>query len=576
MRWRPVTLRRPQPIVLAISVAFCAAILVFYFQHRALSTLESQRRVILQQISEQTATDIALDVRRTLEGPVFDTLTAVNHPELGAGRMDLVAQQYEEGLQTYPHVERFVAWTAQTEAIAPGETLFFDRIDRPGRRGPPGLAAFTRDAALGREILALARRYAPEQHIYIAAEKIGGEPGRQVFLRLFWTDARRVEYFAVLGFLVDPQRIGERLFSRAHGQRISALLEQSGGDRALHLRVVDEHGTTVYGTAAAPAAASAAAPLPLLFYSLDRMGSRLSGSVAPRAWRIEISAPTGPTVLGVSRGYWPIILSVLLMGVTLGLTVQANRRAADLTRMQADFISHVSHQLKTPLSLLSAATETMAMDRVRSPEKLTQYVGIIRGEVTRLSALVQRILEFSRLEQARDYEFEEVDLGPLVRETVAAFEQSLSGQHFSFAVDVGRAPLAVSADPAAIEQALVNLLDNAVKYSRDDRKVTVRLRVIGTEAAIEVLDAGIGIDQADQRRIFERFYRGAGAARHREGFGLGLSIAQQLIQAHGGRLEVESAPGAGSTFRVRLPLGGLQRSESARVAGARPRTETLT
>ena len=80
----------------------------------------------------------------------------------------------------------------------------------------------------------------------------------------------------------------------------------------------------MYGTAAAPAAASAAAPLPLLFYPLDRMGSRLSGSVAPRAWRIEVSAPNGPTVLGVSRGYWPIILSVLLMGVTLGLTVRAH------------------------------------------------------------------------------------------------------------------------------------------------------------------------------------------------------------------------------------------------------------
>ena len=154
------------------------------------------------------------------------------------------------------------------------------------------------------------------------------------------------------------------------------------------------------------------------------------------------------------------------MLVALGLTVQANRRAADLTRMQADFISHVSHQLKTPLSLLSAATETVAMDRAKSPEKLAQYLGIMRGEVARLSALVQRILEYSRLQQQRGYEFERVDLAALVRETVAAFERSLA----SAAVHVRRRHRGARrpssrADPAAIEQALVNLLDNAVKYS---------------------------------------------------------------------------------------------------------------
>src|SRR5688572_31953378 len=109
------------------------------------------------------------------------------------------------------------------------------------------------------------------------------------------------------------------------------------------------------------------------------------------------------------------------MLVALGLALQAHRRSTELARMQADFVTHVSHQLKTPLSLLSAATETLLMDRVRSPEKLSQYLGTIRGEVMRLSALVQRILEFSRLQQPRSYEFELLDLGPLVRETVDAF-----------------------------------------------------------------------------------------------------------------------------------------------------------
>jgi hypothetical protein len=108
--------RRPH---LAITATLIAAALVLYLQHRAISALESQTGVILRQISEQTANDIAQQVRRVLEGPIFDTLTAVNHPELRAGRLDLVARQYAEGLRAYPHVDRFLAWNAQIERDAP-------------------------------------------------------------------------------------------------------------------------------------------------------------------------------------------------------------------------------------------------------------------------------------------------------------------------------------------------------------------------------------------------------------------------------------------------------------------------
>ena len=125
---------------------------------------------------------------------------------------------------------------------------------------------------------------------------------------------------------------------------------------------------------------------------------------------------------------------MLLMLVALGLTVQAHRRSTELARMQADFVAHVSHQLKTPLSLLSAATETLQMDRIRSPEKLSEYLDTIRAEAARLSALVQRVLEFSRVQQQRSYEFEQVDLGALVRETVDAFAHGLASRPGRFEV----------------------------------------------------------------------------------------------------------------------------------------------
>lgn len=562
-------------MVLAIAATFCAAAVVLYFQHRALSTLDSQTRVILRQISEQTAADVAVEVHRAIDGPVFDTLTAVNHPELRAGRLDLVVKEFTEGLKAYPHVDGFFVWTAETEKIFPGEALFQDRTLRqpvPVVQSGTGVV-LGRDPALGRAILEIAQRHAPEQHIYVAAEGVGPDR-RQALVRLFWSDARRLEYFAILGFVVDSTTSSQRLLAALHERSVGALLRRRGGEVPLHLRVLDERGTVVFGDAA-PQAEVATVPLLMQFYPVDRIDSRLTSIVRPSRWQIEVSANRRSGVAGTVQGYWPTVLSVLLMLVALGLTVQANRRATDLTRMQSDFISHVSHQLKTPLSLLSAAMETVAMDRAKSPEKLAQYLGIMRDEVARLSALVQRILEYSRVQQQRGYEFERVDLTALVRETVSAFERSLSIQQFSFAVDVtGPAPM-ISADPAAIEQALVNLLDNAVKYSGASKLVNVHVRSHAGSAVIEVRDRGIGIDKADRGRIFEKFYRGSGGSVHREGFGLGLPIVHELVHAHRGRVEVESVAGEGSTFRVILPLAPHEAAGSGEAAATPARGQEV-
>lgn len=536
-------------MVVALLVTLVAAGLVLFYQYRALTALESETRVVLRQISEQTANDVVFEIRRTLDGPVFDTLLAVTHPELRAGRLDLVAQHYQRGLELYPQVERFFVWSKETEAVAPTEAIFFGRRDdsESGSLDVGGGTGFTRDHALGRTIIDIARRSISSQLIY-AAEEVEGD--RQVFLRLYWTDARRIAYYAVLGFVVSPARLPS-MFNVLHERSLAELLKRRGGDVPLALRVTDERGAVVYGTAdAQPAAASVT--VPMSFYPLARIESRLvADSMRPEVWRVEVSPPDPKTRL--TQGYWPTVASVVLMLVAFGLTVQANRRAADLARMQADFIAHASHQLKTPLSLISAATETVEMEHVRTPEKLVQYLGIIRGEATRLSGLVQRILEFSRLQQPPSLEFEIVDLGPLVQETVEAFERSLAARQFTFLFEqVGPSPW-VSADPAALEQVVANLLDNAVKYSAGARDVRVRVASTDNEASIEVIDYGPGIPRPERSRIFEKFYRGSAASMHVNGFGLGLAIVRELVLAHHGRVEVESAPHAGSTFRIVLP-----------------------
>ncbi len=529
---------RPPPLVLAIVATIVAAGLVLYLQQRAMTALQTQNQVIVRQLAEQTAADVAAELRRTLDGPIFDTLAAVNHPELRAGRMDLVAQHFARGLEAYPHVDRFFAWIPAAGRAPSPDVLFY------GRSGE-----FARDDDLGLAVRELARRYAPTQQIYVAAEGIGADP-RQVFLRLFWTDAQRREIFAVLGFVVEPVSMRARLFAGPRGRAFDDLLRRRGPEVPLQLRITDETGAVVYGQLPRDIAGATLA-FPMLFYPVDDIRPRMAAGVEPRPWAIDVgAAPFATALASTGQRYWPTVLSMVLMLAALGLTVQAHRRSAELARMQTDFVAHVSHQLKTPLSLLSTATETLQMDRIRSPEKLAEYLDTIRAEAARLSTLVQRVLEFSRVEQPRRYEFEQVDLGALVRETVDAFAHGLN-QPARFNVVLSPPGPFVQADPAALEQVVANLLDNAVKYSRPDQPVTITVRVERLTAVIEVADHGVGIAPAEHARIFERFYRVPGAG-HRQGFGLGLPIVRELVHAQGGRVDLTSAPGLGSTFRVTL------------------------
>src|SRR6478735_9039461 len=158
------SLRRSDPYVYAIAAVVCAAALVLYLQHGSLVERREQTAVVLHEIAEQTAQAVVADIRSTLEGPVFDTLTAVNHPQIRDSRLDLLAAEYRSGLADYPQVERFFVWTEQTNRSVPNEVLFLGRghattADAPGDIPPE----FDRDPALGREVFQMARRYAPSQ-----------------------------------------------------------------------------------------------------------------------------------------------------------------------------------------------------------------------------------------------------------------------------------------------------------------------------------------------------------------------------------------------------------------------------
>ena len=249
----------------------------------------------------------------------------------------------------------------------------------------------------------------------------------------------------------------------------------------------------------------------------------------------------------------------LMVLVILGATVFGLRytiRQLELAQIKSSFVSNVSHELKTPVALIRLAVETLEMGRVTTPEDREKFLRTISRETMRLSRLVDNILDFARLEAGqRVFRFERVDVLDLVRETLEGFRIRLEDQGFAVSVDLPDSLPAVRADPTALTHCLLNLLDNAIKYSRQRREIRVSAESRDGFVAVSVTDRGIGISPADQRRIFEKFVRvETGLVHDVKGAGLGLSLVDQIMRAHGGRVEVSSVVGEGSTFTLLIPV----------------------
>jgi signal transduction histidine kinase len=251
-----------------------------------------------------------------------------------------------------------------------------------------------------------------------------------------------------------------------------------------------------------------------------------------------------------------IVLIDLMLGAGLYLVYANVRRELHLSRLKSDFVANVSHELKTPLALIRLFAETLELGRVPGADKARQYYRIINKESQRLTQLINNILDFSRIEAGRkEYRFARADVARIVREVLESYRFPIEQLGFALETDVAEDLPAAQVDKEALSQALINLLNNAIKYSPDEKRLRVCARAEDGGIAIAVTDHGIGIAKADQKRIFEKFYRAENSLVHEtKGSGLGLSLVKHIVEAHGGSVKVDSAPGKGSTFTLFLPL----------------------
>ncbi|MGH9409113.1 MAG: sensor histidine kinase [Vicinamibacterales bacterium] len=290
---------------------------------------------------------------------------------------------------------------------------------------------------------------------------------------------------------------------------------------------------------------------------------RAAGVSAPLAavphWRVLVEHPAGSLEkavdaerrrnLAISSG----ILTVL--AVSIGLLIVSTRRAQRLARQQIEFVATVSHELRTPLAVIRSAADNLADGVVDDQARVRQYGELVRHEGVRLSDLVEQVLQLAGLQTGRRrFDLRPIAVGPLIAQAVADCRHAAPHPGVTIDVAIGDEVPPVIGDEAALRRVLHNLIGNAIKYGGDSKWVGVAASRAGNYVAVTVSDRGIGIAPSDHARVFDPFYRARDVIEGQiQGAGLGLSLVKRIVDAHGGRVSLESAPGQGSSFTLMLP-----------------------
>jgi len=287
---------------------------------------------------------------------------------------------------------------------------------------------------------------------------------------------------------------------------------------------------------------------------------RDAGEFLP-GWRLALTFngdnPLATASARQTRFYlWAGLLVVVVIALLAWLVARTVNAQMRLARLKNELVSTVSHELKTPLASMRALVDTLAAGHYRDERQLREYLDLIAKENVRLSELIENFLTFSRQERGKQqFRFEPLEPARVVDEAVGALKEKLGAAHCSFAQQIEPGLPRIRGDANALSTVLINLLDNAYKYTEAEKRISARAYAQNGHVCFEVADNGIGFDRNEAKRIFDRFYQvDQSLTRQRGGCGLGLGIVQYIIRAHHGAVQVESEPGKGSTFRVTIPV----------------------
>src|SRR5438132_1846546 len=540
---------------LATGVCISVGLLSWCGYHAILEWRRSSLLVAERRASE--AADLLLEaLTHDMHGVQQSVLTSPQWSDFAADRPYEISNVVASTFARYPYPESFFAWGG---APSPDSFVFFARSDRrppwmPGKPGPSRFPVTIEHAPAIADLRQRGiRRDVSRGRRFSAFELTLGDVDYQIVSQLTYQDPFRERLLEVVGFTINLNWVRTHYFSELTRQ----VSEIGGGAQAgLNLMVSDPSGRYVAGTrATGPPELTNRRTFALTFF--DPLVVTPDPPDKPaELWNVEVSAANDPTlaqaISGANRTLAIGAASALVLAIGLVLTARAGRASAKLTELRSDFVSTVTHELKTPIATIRAAAETLSGGRLTGIDTFQAYGRLVVVEAKRLTRLVENLLAYSRITDIADiYTFEPIDVGEFAEDLQREFQGQLTQFGFDLQIDIPPGTPPIRGDRLALRLLFDNLIDNSIRYSDKARYLHLSAHSENGTVTIGITDSGIGIPPEEISQVTRKFVRGRKAPSG--GSGLGLAIASRIASDHGGTLSIQSIVGEGTTVSVTLP-----------------------
>jgi signal transduction histidine kinase len=546
---------------LAAGVCLSVA-LVSWFGYRAIRNAQHSSTLLLARRTSDAADLLVMALSRDMRGVEDSVLLSSRWNDAMLDPPYDIGTVVASAFARYPYPESFFGWRGP---LTSGTLVFFDRADRPPAWSEPGAAAgggrfpvtVRKYPSIGNQIVDRIFQDRIKGGEFSAFEiELHGVP-YQFVTRLLYRDAFHEQLQAGLGFTVNMAWA-----RRSYFPELAKQVGRIGGAReGLSLSIVDASGATVTDRIAASSGGPVSRrPFPLLFFDPDLVALDQPADLPHREWAVDVRPASNDPGFGATgaEAVRTLVVAATAAGVLalgLALSSRAVRASARLAEMRSEFVSTVTHELKTPLATIRAVGDSVASGRVTSGDTLRDYAQLVVQESKRLARLFDNLLAYSRITDVTEaYHFEPLEVGSLVDEALRGFSAQLSSNAFQVDVDIPPDIALVRADRTAMGLLLDNLIDNAVRYSDASHWLAIQAAQTNGVVKVAISDRGMGIPSDELRHVVRKFFRGRRAGSG--GSGLGLAIASRIVEDHGGRLDIDSAVGTGTTVHLTLPVAG--------------------
>jgi signal transduction histidine kinase len=534
---------------------FAGTLSLFWLGYRATVEWDTSTTQLVQSRGRETLALLSAAIDRDMKGGQLDLLLPINGAVLEQSSLYDLADRFAGALARFPYIESVYVWSAAHDGT--DQLFFFNRSER--------LPPWDRTSEHGDSYPVLVRSNPPAPSALVAESRNGVESGTpfsiaegsidgtpyQILAHRIFDDDGSLQ--AVAGLTVNLDWVRDHYF-----EPLLKQIQQVGSDPSVRLEIRDDHDRVI--AAAGPSGSSQ--PLaPYAFPLVFAQRSLASGIVVPNpaTWTARVDIATDATLMAARRGTRrTLMLLSSAVGATviaLLLAVRSARAAAILTARQTDFVSAVSHEMKTPLSLITLASDSLASGRCATPEGARDYGRLLAAEARQLSMLIDNVLCYARLIDEEDSTtLETVDLADLLAESIERFRVQCADIGCDIHLDSRLAREVVCGDRRLLRDAFDNLVDNAIKYGGTGGRIVIALHADGERIHVAITDYGEGIASEDLPHVFEKFRRGREVAHEHRGSGLGLTIARRVIESYRGCITLDSRVGHGTTVHVELPL----------------------